>query len=139
MKVIKKKVGEDPVVLDVEVTYEFMNESVGGFIEVVPIGPNGVDVVCNEEGMFSGPGGGPLPQNAAGFLGDILIVGHDNESGDPRSLTDEEVRKGLAYLERFKDVKHPGDEGTSIIGGQPSIDLFMDAKARGILGVWASL
>ncbi len=74
MKAIRKNVGVAAEVIDVNVNYDFMSKTVGGYIQMVPIGPN-VEIVCNEEGMFAGPGGTPLPFNAAGYLGNILIIG----------------------------------------------------------------
>jgi len=137
VKAITKKVGESPVQFDGELDYEFVSGFVGGYIEMVPIGP-GVDVICNEEGMFAGSDGGPLPQNAAGFLGNILIVAVDTDSGEFRSLTDEELRKGFAYLQVFKDVVHPGDSGSGILVGDEAED-FIRAKSCGTMKVWESL
>lgn len=137
MKAILKNVGKPAEVIDVNVNYDFMSATVGGFIQMVPIGPN-VEVVCNEEGMFAGPGGTPLPFNAAGYLGNILIVSLDDD-GDERGLTDDEIRKGLAYLERYADLKHDLSGDVSIIEGKASVDAFLLGKAVHTESIWNTL
>jgi len=138
MKAIIKRVGEPAVEFDGDLTYDFMNSTVGGYIQMVPIGPNGIEVVCNEEGMFCGPDGGPLAQNAAGFLGNVLIVAVDG--GSCRDMTEEELRKGFRYLEVFANVKHPGEglEAQAILVGDEA-EKFMEQKTRSTLDTWASL
>ncbi len=140
MKAIIKKVGEPAQLYDGPITYEFMNSTVGGFIQMVPVGPNGVEVVCNEEGMFAGPGGAPLPQNAAGFLGDVLMVAVDAESGDCRDMTAEELRKGFRYFEVLAGVQHPGEGSAveAILVGDEA-ERFMMEKTNATLRLWGSL
>ena len=141
MKVILKRVGESAVELDADLTLEHMQQAVGGYVQMVPIGPE-VEVVCNEEGMFSGPNGGPLAQNAAGFLGDILIVALDSETGEPRSLTEDELRKGFRYLHVLAGVPHPMHSGGPVVEtlwGRDAIDKFMRDKTEGTLALWDSL
>lgn len=137
MKAIRKNVDELAWVIDVDLSYEFMVATVGGFIQMVPIGPN-VDIVCNEEGMFAGPDGGPLPFNAAGYLGNILIVA-SGDDGEHRDLTDEEQRKGLAYLERYKDLKHDLSGEVQIIVGKDRVDKFLFGKAVNEQSIWETL
>jgi len=132
MKAIVKKIGARPEVVDVEITLEWLQGVVGGWIEEVQIGPS-VAVVCNEDGIQMG-----LPHNTASLLGDIVIIAHDRE-GYPRSLTAEEERKGLAYLERFKDVKHPTLTGENIQPQIFTIDEILRANARQVHAVWDSL
>ena len=135
MKAILKKVKEDAQVIDTRITYKFMRQIVGGFIQMVPIGPC-VDVVCNENGMFAGPNQTPLPQNVAGYLGDILLVASDDEC-ECRGMTEEEIRKGLAYLERFKDEVHSGPEIGFITGSEAT--LFLEAIRNHRREIWDSL
>ena len=139
-RAIRKNVGEPAEVIEVDQSLEFWQSVVGGYVQSVPLGPE-VSVLCNEEGMFSGPDGGPLPQNAAGYLGNILIVAVDSEEGDPRSLTETEVRKGLRYLEVFDKVRHPmhsGESAWNIVVGDEAKQLI-EAKSRGTLGLWYAL
>jgi len=137
MKAIRKNVGMSAEVIDVDLTYDFEAATVGGYIQMVPIGPS-IDIVCNEEGMYAGPNGGPLPFNAAGYLGNILIVATDNE-GDHRDMTDEELRKSLAYLERYKDLKHDLSGEVQIITGKDRVDRFLYGKAINERSLWETL
>ena len=68
MKVIVKKVGNVPEVVEIENTLEAMQEIVGGYIELVPI-RTGCVMICNEEGKLEG-----LPYNFT--LGNDHIVGN---------------------------------------------------------------
>jgi hypothetical protein len=138
MKAIRKEVGKPAEVIDLDMTYEFQRATVGGYIQMVPIGP-GVEVVCNEEGMFAGPGGTPLPQNAAGYLGNILIVAVDPDEGECIDMTPEQLRKGLAYLERYAELKHDLSGGVGIIVGKANVDAFLLGKATHEQSIWDTL
>jgi hypothetical protein len=141
MKAILKKVGEDAKIIDENLTYDFMNKTVGGYIQMVPVAPY-LEVVCNEEGMFAGPNGGPLPANDAGYLGDVVLAATDDD-GEHRDMTAEELRKGLAYFQAGKGVLHgylTGEEPlTGLIMGKENIEAFLRAKNDDILAFWNSL
>jgi Domain of unknown function (DUF3846) len=132
MRAIVKDVAAPAVVVDRDLSYDFMRDTVGGFIEYVPIGPE-IDVVCNDQGAIEG-----LLQNAAGFVGKILIVATDERTGATRDMSDEEIRKGLAYLQRFQDVQHPG-VACGFVSGAENIERVLADKAKRIVSVWDSL
>jgi hypothetical protein len=75
MHAILKRVGEAAVVVDCDLSYEYKRDIVDGDVEFVPIGPE-IDAVCNANCAIDG-----LPHNAAGILGNLLIVATDAESG----------------------------------------------------------
>jgi hypothetical protein len=131
MLAILKRVDEAAVVVDCDLSYEFERDIVDGDVEFVPIGPE-IDAVCNANSAIDG-----LPHNAAGILGNFLIVATDTESGTTRDMTDEEIRKGLAYLERFKDVRHSGF-GSALVSGSEGAELLAQ-WARQMENVWNSL
>jgi hypothetical protein len=141
MKAILKKVGEDAKIIDADLSYDFMVKTVGGFIQMVPTAPC-IDIVCNEEGMFAGPNGTPLPANDAGYLGDVLMLA-TGEDGEHRDMTAEELRKGLAYFQAGKGVLHGylmGEEPlTGLIMGKENIEAFLKAKNDDILALWDGL
>jgi hypothetical protein len=140
MKAILKKVGEDAKIIDENLTYDFMVKTVGGYIQMVPTAPH-IDVVCNEEGMFAGPNGTPLPANDAGYLGDVLMIATDDD-GEHRDMTPEELRKSLAYFKAGKGVLHGyllGEPVTGILMGKENIEAFLRAKNEDILAFWNSL
>lgn len=77
MRVIKKEPGQLARVVEIENELKPLQEAVGGYIECVTL-PNGLVVICNEEGLLMG-----LPYNTvfAGipFVGTILVVGDGGE------------------------------------------------------------
>lgn len=108
MKVISKKAGEEPKVIDMENSLENLQKAVGGYIDMVHVTSN-VDIVLNDEGKLDG-----LPFNiyliykgsVVDFVvGDILIVGANNSTGETIGLSDkqiniymEELRQGAIHL-----------------------------------------
>ena len=132
MRAIVKHVDAPAVVVDRELSYDFLRETVGGFIEYVPIGPE-IDVVCNDQEAIDG-----LPKNAAGFVGSILIVATDDRMGVTRDMTDEEIRKGLSYLQRFHDVQHPG-VAWGFVSGTENVERLLAERIEQIASVWNSL
>lgn len=66
MKIIMKKPGEKPEVIEIENKPFTLQEAVGGPIEVLPIAED-ICVICNKEGEHLG-----LPHNIV-LCGDILV------------------------------------------------------------------
>ena len=90
IKVLYKRVGREPEVIEIENTLQAMQSLVGGFIEVIPY--DYYELVCNEEGKLQG-----LYPNV-GFDYDIIngnffIANDDYETGDFASLTDKNIEK----------------------------------------------
>ena len=73
MKVIRKKPGCEPEIIEVDNTLAALQAEVGGYIETVTIASDAV-IICNEEGRILG-----LPDNCrvcgVDFVGTVLIVG----------------------------------------------------------------
>ena len=90
IKVLYKRVGREPEVVEIENTLQAMQSLVGGFIEVIPY--DYYELVCNEEGKIMG-----LYPNV-GFDYDVIngnfFIANDNyETGDFASLTDKNIEK----------------------------------------------
>jgi len=90
IKVLYKRVGREPEVVEIENTLQAMQSLVGGFIEVIPY--DYYELVCNEEGKIMG-----LYPNV-GFDYDVIngnffIANDDYETGDFASLTDKNIEK----------------------------------------------
>ena len=90
IKVLYKRVGREPEVVEMENTLQSMQSMVGGFIEVIPYDNH--ELVCNEEGKIMG-----LYPNV-GFDYDVIngnfFIANDNyETGDFASLTDKNIEK----------------------------------------------
>lgn len=97
LRVVYKKVGEKPVVIEIEDTLEKEQELVGGLIEVVPY--NELLIIANEEGKLMN-----LTPNVAFdydyIAGDFFVVGDDYENAGFKSLTDEEIKNTIEDLEK---------------------------------------
>ena len=78
MRVIRKRPGQVPQIVDVENTLESLQFEVDGWIEAVTFAEDAC-VICNEEGRIQG-----LPFNlelmGILFFGTIMIVGVDGEN-----------------------------------------------------------
>lgn len=101
VKIILKKVGEEPQEMIIDNTLNAKQELVGGLIEVVPYNVDGEEmlIICNEEGKLQG-----LRANITlGFdyiAGDFFVIGDDFENGDFKSLTKKQIQKVM------KDLRH---------------------------------
>lgn len=106
LKVIIKKVGEEPYVDTIENTLEAKQKIVGGYIEVVDY--KDACLICNEEGKIMN-----LDPNVVFdydyIAGDFLIVGDDYENGDFKSLTEEQIKEFIPDIKKRnlkKEVKN---------------------------------
>ena len=96
MKVIIKKVGQQPEIVDIENTLESMQKIVGGYVELVHV-RTGCVMLCNEEGGMQG-----LPYNFtlgnAGIVGDVLFTKPDGETFT--DLNEHDVEMILHFFNR---------------------------------------
>ncbi len=87
MKVIVKKVGGEPEVVEIEDKLEVYQRIVGGHIEVFPLW-DGILCICNEEGKLNGM----LPNIMYGreiICGDIIFISARGE--DFMGLSDVQI------------------------------------------------
>jgi len=95
MRVVVKRVGCEPEVVEIEHTLKAMQAIVGGYIETVT--SPGLALVCNEEGKLKG-----LPNNfllrGDIIVGDAFFVGIDPDTLDFCSLSDHAV---YSIMRRF--------------------------------------
>ena len=99
------KPDETPSLIEFEESLENLQRYVGGNIEIIqPFEDDDVDVIINEEGKLNG-----LPLNRLltskgniidALMGDILIVGANNETGETISIPEEKIGK---YTDLFRD------------------------------------
>ena len=97
LKIVLKKVGEEPEVMNIENTLEAKQKLVDGWIEVVSVTED-ILLVCNEEGKlrhmeFNRDIGYDI------IAGPMIIVG-EGKSGNDISLTEEQIKK---YKEVFDE------------------------------------
>jgi hypothetical protein len=88
-----------------EITYKFLNESCGGYIQSVYFS-NGVSMYCNEEGKMNG-----LPYNHKAtalwtkdygqtdlISGNVVLVGEPDDEGDDQGLTQSQIDEVMETL-----------------------------------------
>lgn len=94
MKIIRKKVGYEPEIVEIENTLEALQREVDGYIETITITSDAC-VVVNEEGIINN-----LPFNTRLFglqlFGTILIVGVDGDEFCDLPCPDIWIAKGVA-------------------------------------------
>ena len=74
IKVVRKRPGEAPELVEIDNTLEALQREVGGYIETFTIASNAT-IICNEEGRLRGL---PLNNTVLGpWAGTIMIVGVD--------------------------------------------------------------
>lgn len=91
LRIVLKKVGKTPEIMNIENTLEAKQELVGGLIEIVGLTED-ILLVCNEEGKLDNL----LPNLMFDYdyiAGDCFFVGDDYENGDFKSLTDEQIKE----------------------------------------------
>ena len=92
LRIVLKKVGKIPEIMNIENTLEAKQELVGGLIEVVGGLKDNILLVCNEEGKLANL----LPNLMFDFdyiAGDCFFVGDDYGNGDFKSLTDKQINE----------------------------------------------
>ena len=92
LRIVLKKVGKIPEIMNIENTLEAKQELVGGLIEVVSGLKDDILLVCNDEGKLTNL----LPNLMFDFdyiAGDCFFVGDDYDNGDFKSLTDEQINE----------------------------------------------
>lgn len=91
LKIVLKKVDEEPKLMNIENTLEAKQKLVDGLIEVVRISDD-ILLVCNEEGKLEN-----LQPNLMFdydyIAGDCFFVGDDYNNGNFKSLTDEQIEE----------------------------------------------
>lgn len=97
IRVIVYKADKRPEIKKIPNTLESMQELVGGYLEIIRLKPEGLIIVCNEEGRILN-----LPYNR-GFRGTFFVVADHGE--EFRSLTEAELLRTLMILplENFKE------------------------------------
>lgn len=120
MKVLYKKVGEKPEIIDIPNTLEALQETVGGYIETVTeyTAAGIFTVICNEEGRLKGYNYN-CEINGVSYVGDICVVGFEGE--EFTDLPDETAKIITDYINRGTDRKR----GAGITNGEKHIEKLL--------------
>lgn len=99
LRIIACRLGQAPVVEEMEPGLKPMQDFVGGYIEAVRLsgeyGGAGVDLYCDEEFLLKGYAPNRLIRNDLAIHGDFFISAHDDE-GETVGLTDAQCEEWLA-------------------------------------------
>ena len=106
MRVIWVKVDENPVVINIPHQLEYMQELVGGLIEVFEPFSDDVVLVCNENGRNEERPLNRIIDNKMYIRGDFFLCGQDAVG-----LSDMPEDKVDLYLTRFQVHDEQGDAG----------------------------
>lgn len=124
VKIAFKEMNKDLVFKEIRRDYESISNLIGGYIEFVPSGINGLHIVVNEEGKLLNLTPNLYYGREDILCGNIIFV-RTNEEGDLTSITseDEEILKDV-----IPKITIPKDE--SIILAD-NIDSFLRCKIIG--------
>lgn len=116
LKILYKKIGREPVVMEIEDTLEKKQELVGGLIEVIPY--NDKLIVCNEEGKIMN-----LKPNVIFdydyIAGNFFVVNDDYKNAGFKSLKNYEIEEIKKDLNKYS-VKYNQNEMKEIIEDEDS-------------------
>ncbi len=100
LKVLLKRVSEEPEIVEIEDTLEAKQELVDGLIELVSV-MDDVFLICNEEGKLI-----DLPPNLVFdydyIAGDCFFVGDDYKNAGFKNLTEEQIVDVKKFIEKHK-------------------------------------
>lgn len=94
MKILFKKVGQQPELLEIEPNLKVYQNLVGGLIECLDIEKN-ISIVFDEEGKLKGKEVNIAISNGSWMdliVGDIFFIGFDRNEGEFISLTDDQIK-----------------------------------------------
>lgn len=96
MTILFKAPGEAAEVRDIRNELEELQDLVGGYIEVLPMGGD-LRLIVNEEGKLRGLEPNILAPTLDILVGPVIATAYDGE-GDFRPLTDEEIKFCKEYF-----------------------------------------
>lgn len=105
IKGILVKIDNKPVVVEFEDSLDALQHFVGGYIEMIQLTDDeDVDVVINEEGKINGLKVNKYITHNGRLIdvlmGDIVIVGADNETGETISVPENKIKR---FIDMFSN------------------------------------
>lgn len=135
LKILLKKVGQEPKIKFIDNTLKAKQKLVGGLIEVLGFEDDTL-IICNEEGKILN-----LPPNTLFDMdyvaGDYFVIGNDFENADFKSLTDEQIKNVTPIIQKNslkyskKDLEDYSSDNPFVIMSNPKkelLDLIEDYK-----------
>lgn len=107
LKILLKKVGQEPEIKFIDNTLKAKQKLVGGLIEVLAFEDDTL-IICNEEGKILN-----LPPNTLFDMdyiaGDYFVVGNDFENADFKSLTNKQIQT-ITPIINNKSIKYSDEQ-----------------------------
>ncbi|OQC17223.1 MAG: hypothetical protein BWX72_00442 [Firmicutes bacterium ADurb.Bin080] len=102
VKAIVKEPGKEAEIKEVIIKLESLQKIVKGMIEIIPFPDiEGLDIILNEEGKLINLDPNILiPEYNDLAVGPIIVLGFDEDKGDHRSLSEEEIKKVKEYIKK---------------------------------------
>ena len=103
MRVIICKVGEEPVIKDIDEGFESMQDVVDGRIECVSLSDD-IDLWCNEEFLYNGSKPNRLISTSYGDIISIngtFFISSNNEDGETIGLSNKQVDEWMEKVNDF--------------------------------------
>jgi hypothetical protein len=111
VKAIVKEPGKEAEIKEVIIKLESLQKIVKGMIEIIPFPDiEGLDIILNEEGKLINLDPNILiPEYNDLAVGPIIVLGFDEDKGDHRSLSEEEIKKVKEYLKKNDAREYKGN------------------------------
>ena len=111
VKALVKEAGKEAEIKEITIKLEDLQKLVKGMIEIIPYpGIEGLDIILNEEGKLINLDPNILiPEYNDMAVGPIIVLGFDEDKGDHRSLSEEEIKKVKEYLKKNDAREYKGN------------------------------
>lgn len=111
VKAIVKEPGKEGEIKEVIIKLESLQKIVKGMIEIIPFPDiEGLDIILNEEGKLINLDPNILiPEYNDMAVGPIIVLGFNEDEGDHRSLSEEEIKKVKEYLKKNDAREYKGN------------------------------
>ena len=111
VKALVKEAGKEAEIKEITIKLEDLQKLVKGMIEIIPFpGIEGLDIILNEEGKLINLGPNILiPEYNDMAVGPIIVLGFNEDEGDHRSLSEEEIKKVKEYLKKNDAREYKGN------------------------------
>ena len=111
VKALVKEAGKEAEIKEITIKLEDLQKLVKGMIEIIPFpGIEGLDIILNEEGKLINLDPNILiPEYNDMAVGPIIVLGFDEDKGDHRSLSEEEIKKVKEYLKKNDAREYKGN------------------------------
>lgn len=104
IRVVIKEVDKPAEIKEIPNDYKEFQQTVGGLIDMTPLpGHDDIDIICNDEYLYNGSMANVMmPERDNVLCGNVIFAGFNEEDGSTVSLTDEQVKSVMDYIDKNK-------------------------------------